>query len=344
MCADRPVGDRRRDGAVAWSIRSRIAGSWATSRVTIRLLIVRLETSLVARSDPHVDVRDEAPEAEGARRRDAVDRAVVGLVGVAADDEVDLGVEAADDVDDRAGHTCATVDVQRRRRSALVDEHDDRLDVLARSSGTSALTVSASSWNSRPWMPAALTISGVPSRVIPMNATLAPLKFRIEYGANRVSPVAVRDHVRGEEVEVGPREGRAVLAAVDGWQPPLAMRRSSVGALVELVVADGVEVEPDLVHRLDRGLVVEQRREDRAGADQVARGDHDRVGVRRLQVRRCAWRGTRHRRRASVPTLPLLPVGGQQVAVEVVESEDLHLDLGPVLDDRRLRRLGRGQH
>jgi hypothetical protein len=42
-------------------------------------------------------------------------------------------------------------------------------------------------------------------------------------------------------------------------------------ALVELVVAHGVELQPNLVERFHRGLVEEQRRHQRRGADEVAR-------------------------------------------------------------------------
>ena len=45
------------------------------------------------------------------------------------------------------------------------------------SSGTSALAVSTSSSNVRPATPDAVTMAGVPSSVMPMKATLAPLTF-----------------------------------------------------------------------------------------------------------------------------------------------------------------------
>ena len=47
--------------------------------------------------------------------------------------------------------------------------------------------------------------------------------------------------------------------------------------LVELVVADGVDVEADEVHRLNGRLVVEQRRDERRCADEVTGGHHDGV-------------------------------------------------------------------
>ena len=97
------------------------------------------------------------------------------------------------------------------------------------------------------------------------------------------------EHVGGEVLEERAAERRAVLAAVDGMAAvaaelvavlhPLQL----VDALVELVVADADDVEADRVHRLDRRLVVEERRDERARADQVACADRDRVRVRRPQ-------------------------------------------------------------
>ena len=52
--------------------------------------------------------------------------------------------------------------------------------------------------------------------------------------------------------------------------------------LVELVVAERAHVEPGRVERVDRRLVVLDERRERRRADQVARRDERRVGVRRL--------------------------------------------------------------
>ncbi len=49
--------------------------------------------------------------------------------------------------------------------------------------------------------------------------------------------------------------------------------------LVKLVVAHGVEVEADLVERLDGRLVVEQGREQWRGADHVTSRDDDGLGI-----------------------------------------------------------------
>ena len=124
---------------------------------------------------------------------------------------------------------------------------------------------------------------GVPSRVMPMNATLAPLKFWIEYGGNSVLPRGLVDHVGGEELEVGATEAVAVEATVDRVAATVLHPQELGGPLVELVVADGIEIESDLIHCFDGRLVVEQARQQGAGADQVTGRHDDRVAVRLLE-------------------------------------------------------------
>ena len=60
-----------------------------------------------------------------------------------------------------------------------------------RRTGTSALTLSASSKKSTDAMPAWLTIDGVPSRVMPMIPTLMPLKCLIAKGGKMVLPLSL---------------------------------------------------------------------------------------------------------------------------------------------------------
>jgi hypothetical protein len=71
------------------------------------------------------------------------------------------------------------------------------------------------------------------------------------------------------------------------------MRISSVDALVELVVAHRADLQADLVHQLDRRLVVERGADQRGRADQVAGADGQRrpalvlgLGAQLPQVRR----------------------------------------------------------
>jgi hypothetical protein len=123
---------------------------------------------------------------------------------------------------------------------------------------------------------------------------------------------------------VGAREG-AVRPGVVGAAAAVLHAQELSRALVELVVADRVDVEAELVHRLDRRLVVEERRQQRARPDEVAGGDDDRAPrVARLE-------------RLDVRGQVLDPAGrrpvdeaarGLEVAVEVVDPDDLHVD-GP---------------
>ena len=59
------------------------------------------------------------------------------------------------------------------------------------SSGTRALTESASSWKSMSAVAAAVTMFGVPSNVMPTTATLTPGNRWMAYGGKIVSPVAL---------------------------------------------------------------------------------------------------------------------------------------------------------
>ena len=122
-----------------------------------------------------------------------------------------------------------------------------------------------------------------------MKPTGTPSNFLIAYGANSGLPVLVAHHVGGQEAELRPLElaEHAAPRRVElrlGVAAALLHALELGRALVELVVADRVEVEADLVHRLDRGLVVEQRRHERRCADQVAGGDDEAVAVPRLEL------------------------------------------------------------
>ena len=136
------------------------------------------------------------------------------------------------------------------------------------SSGTSALSVSTSSVNLDALDAAWLTIEAVPSSVMPMKPTFWLLDLGPRWRGRgcggcappgrRTSTLALRYGSRrrakplpgGRSPAVGPV---AVVEAAAG-----CMRLSSPVALVELVVADRGDLQADLVHRLDRRLVVER--------------------------------------------------------------------------------------
>src|SRR6185436_17433071 len=96
--------------------------------------------------------------------------------------------------------------------------------------------------------------------------------------------VALLDDVRSEVLERSAVIAVAVLAAVDRVAATVLDPEQLVDALVELVVADRRDIEPDGVHRLDRRLIVECCRDQRRAADEVTSSDLERaLGVRSMQ-------------------------------------------------------------
>ena len=69
------------------------------------------------------------------------------------------------------------------------------------------------------------------------------------------------------------------LAFVDRMAAAILHPQQFVLALVEFVIADGGKRQPHHRQRFDSGLVVEHRRQKRAGADQIAGRDEDRILV-----------------------------------------------------------------
>ena len=112
---------------------------------------------------------------------------------------------------------------------------------------------------------------------------------------DRLAAVLVLD-VGGEEVEVGAAERVAVTAAVDGMAPVPARRAYSRPRGCRTACAAARRCprrtrgcrrrcsRGPAVERLDGRLVVEQRRQQRRRADQVAGRDEDRVAVLGAQV------------------------------------------------------------
>ncbi len=60
-----------------------------------------------------------------------------------------------------------------------------------------------------------------------MNATLAPVKFWIEYGGNSVSPVASLTTLAARNSKSAPPKPSPSRQPSTGWQPPFCIRRSS---------------------------------------------------------------------------------------------------------------------
>ena len=206
-------------------------------------------------------------------------------MGVPRDEQVDRAARAADDVDDRARDPVAAVGAERRGlRAALVQQHDDRphamscaeLTCVAIGSLSLVEKIKVANASSGDDVGSALERHADEADLDPIE--LADRVRREERPAR--GPV---DDVGGQEAKVGTGETIATDAPVGVTAALLHAPQLRV-ALVELVVADGVEVKPEAVHRLDGRLVVKQRRYQRAGADQVPRGDDQRVLVGRLKT------------------------------------------------------------
>ncbi len=138
----------------------------------------------------------------------------------------------------------------------------------------------------------------------------------------------------GREIaEFGTRERMRPLAAVDGVAAAILHPEQLGLALVELVVADRGDRKSHHRKRFDRGLVVKHRRQERACADQIARGDEDRVLVSLAQLfheRRHVFgpAGRHHDLLALIFGIIDADAAWRrpQIAVEIVDREDAQLD------------------
>ena len=127
--ADAAVGDRGRDGRVL--VEDRRLGRVLGHVLGDDLVVGRDRDDLAgAPVDAQVGVGQHAPERRRARGALAGDHAVVGLVRVAGEVEVDLLARAPDDVGQRAHRVDAVVDLPEVDGVALVHEHDDRAHAL----------------------------------------------------------------------------------------------------------------------------------------------------------------------------------------------------------------------
>ena len=237
-----------------------------------------------------LDLRHQSTCGSGAGHRHSPacrvrQRAVVGPVRVAGEDQVDGVVELRRRPDDRPGEAGAIV-VPAGRQSALVDHDDDRLDALA----------------PEPWHQAVHRL-GLVVELQPRDAACDHrarralegqaddrdahvLELADSVGGEHRQPAVPPAHVGGQEPEARTAETVAVAAAVHRVAAALLHAQQLIDALVELVVADRIEVEAHEVECLDRRLVVEQRRQQRTAADQVSGRHQYRVGVEGAQSRK----------------------------------------------------------
>ncbi|WP_233998114.1 hypothetical protein [Erythrobacter sp. QSSC1-22B] len=162
-------------------------------------------------------------------------------------------------------------------------------------------------------------------------------------GEQRVA--ALGSDVGREEGEVGTTEIRVHGARLERgvlFAAALVQALQFGAAPVELVIADGVEVQPDEIHRVDGRFIQKQAGNQRRGPDQVSGRHHQAVGIarpcgldRRSEIGGAA-RGNLHliTRSAGMGDRPARRL---QIAVEIVERDQRHLDRA-----RSPRRLGCG--
>ena len=145
-----------------------------------------------------------------------------------------------------------------------------------------------------------------------MKPTLMPSNFLTSVRREERSAVPLAHDVRGQVLEVGPGEPVAVLTAIDRMAAAALHAGELDRAFVELVVADRAEVEAEHVHRLDRRLVMEERREQRARADEVAGRDDERCSCSvASSVLTCVARYSTPPA-TTVPIRPAEPAGGSR--------------------------------
>ena len=157
-----------------------------------------------------------------------------------------------------------------------------------------------------------------------MKPTLTPPTSLIQYGGKDGLARALLDHVRRQPLEV--RSGVGLVrevAPVDGVAPALLHALELGHAVIELVVADAGGVQLHRVERLDGGLVVEQPRQRRRSADEVARGHGQAEALAGTQLREG---GREVLRAASRLVADRSGRGCLQMAVVVVERQQLKTD------------------
>ena len=214
-------------------------------------------------------------------------------------------VELLHDIDDRAGDARALV-VIAGRQAAFMDQHDDGLDAARLQFGNQRVH--------RLGLVAEFEAGGALRRddvrrafqVSPMKATGMPSNVPDLIGGKHGLAGRLLDRAGGEIVKLRAQERMRPLAFVDRMAAAILHPQQFVLALVELVIADGGNIQPHHRQRLDGGLVVEHRRQERAGADQIAGRDEDRVLVAVAQFldQRCHVFGAAGRRRRSFWSCP----------------------------------------
>ena len=253
---------------------------------------------------------------------------------MAGDHDVDRLIELFHDVDDRSRNAGAFI-VVARRQSAFVDQDDDGLDAarlqfrdqrVHRAGFVAKFKVG----NARRRDQAGCALQGQADEGHG-NAVERADFVRRKHGLAG----ALLERAGGEIAKFRAGEGMRTLAFVDRVAAAVLHPQQLVLAFVEFVIADGGNIQAHHRQRLDRRLVMEHGGQKRAGADQVAGRDEDRVAVslakladqRRHVLGAAGGDGDLLR--------PVLGIGDgdparrrAQVAVKIVDRENAQVDRG----------------
>jgi hypothetical protein len=254
--------------------------------------------------DHQVGHRHGTPEAQRLHHRPAVDQAVVALVGVGGQDQVDLLADALG----HAPHVAAPAGAGGvvpvgglaggAGLAALVHQHHQGLHALGVQCGGGAVDGVGLVGETQPGHARGHHDGRRAARDGTDEAH--PHAPHRRHPGGRQQRLAAGQHIGGQHREAGARVGRQGLTAHDtvgdsahSAHSRRAARAAARGAGVELMVADHRHVHAHLVEHLHRALVAEQGRHQRRGTDHVAGGGQHAVGRALAQRLHQAGQGRR---------------------------------------------------
>ena len=273
-----------------------------------------------------VDCRDKRAVFVGGGDEPAIDLAIVGLVGVAAHHDIDGAVEFFYDIDDWSRDARAFI-IIADRNAALVDQHNDGLDAASLQFRNQRID--------RFGLVAELE-AGCGGRRNDVSGALERQADEGDGDAFELTDLVGREQrLAGRFLEgrgvVKPCSGETMRpqAFVDRVTAAILHPQQFVLALVELVIADGGDLKPHHRKRFDGRLVVEHRRQERAGADQVAGCNKHRVRVAPAELFHQGCHGLRAAGRNRNFLAPVVGIGNPDaarrrvgVAMEIVDREN----------------------
>jgi hypothetical protein len=147
--------------------------------------------------------------------------------------------------------------------------------------------------------------------------------FRTREAANLVRrkeglAVLRLDHIGCQEFELGAVERIAILAAINWVAAAFLHALQLFYTLIELMVSDRGEIHTHQIKGFNGRLVMENARQQRAGANQITTRNKDGVGIGGFLIFDIASQICRAAK----------GIGGFQCPMEVVNGQDLNIDRG----------------